>query len=86
MIALYKFIEVAFFQRIGLAEGRHFGTEIVYPYFLSIALIGSTSREEKYIGLYTLCIKDTSRKSENRMEIAFIHQVNTDILALSVSK
>ena len=60
--------------------------EVVVPFFLSIALIGSTSCEEKYIGLYTLGIENTRRQTQNRMQITFFHKVTAYLLTVTVSK
>ena len=73
-------------QGRGLAEGGHIGPQVIEPDLFGIALVGSATGEEQHIGLDTLGIENAGGKTENRMQITLIHQVNTDALTVTVSE
>ena len=73
-------------QRVRLAKGRHIGAQIIEPHGLGAVLIRFFARKEKYVGLDTLRVKNACRQAQNSVQIALIHQVDTNLFAVTVGK
>ena len=78
--------KVACLQRVRLAEGRHVSAQIIKPHSLRAVLIRFFARKEKYVGLDTLRVKNTCRQTQNSVQIALIHQIDTNLFAVTVGK
>src|SRR5688500_11739188 len=63
----HEIIEVIFLEWVAHPKAGHVGAQIVKPDFLSIAFVRITAGEEKYIGLYSLSIKNACRQAQNGM-------------------
>ncbi len=81
-----KVCKMLCFQWVRFAERGHIGTQIIEPDFLRIALVLFATDKEQHIGLDPLCVENASRQAQNRMKIALVHQVNTNLLSFTIRK
>ena len=81
------FLAVAFFelgkvlqgQRRSFAKLRHVGPQVVDPSLFRIAGFRFASGEEQHVGLHALSVENPGRQSQDRMQVALVHQVSTDL-------
>src|SRR6266511_5160895 len=81
IVALNKFIEVFALQGIGLESEMLVGTEIVDPELLRPRrFTGGFLVKEKNVRLDALRVEQTSRKTEKRVDFAFVQQLPSNRL------
>lgn len=84
LIGLDEVLEILLAQRMRLAEGRHVRAQIVEPDFFGIALVGCAAREEEHVRLDALSVEDARRQAQDGVQVAFLHEVAADRLAIAV--
>ena len=73
-------------ERIGHAERWHIRPQVVKPNFASIVKVARATSEEQDVCLDALGIKNFRRQSQNRVQVAFVHEVDANPFAVAVSK
>src|SRR5690349_15351575 len=63
------------------SELRHVRAKVVDPDLLRVALVLLAAGEKEHVGLDALRIEDASWQSENRVQVALVHQIGADLLA-----
>ena len=87
VVAGDEIVEVGVAHRFRLQCEPLIGSEIVNPQFLRPrGFAGGFAIEEQHVCLDALCVKDTRRESEQRMDIAFVQQFLADGLTRSSFK
>ncbi len=89
----FEFFEVVWLQRIGLAEGRHVGAQVVEPdvpggllhVVRRVDLVRHTG-EEQHVGLDALSIEDPRWQAQDCVQVAVHHQEAAQLGACAVAK
>ena len=78
--------EVFFFQRVRLAEGGHVRAQVVEGDFVRVPLVARAAREEEDVRLDALRVEDARGQAQDGVEVAFLHEVAADGLAVAVGE
>lgn len=73
-------------ERCAFAEGRHICAQVVIPHAVGIFFISFTALEEEYVGFHALCVEDAGGQAQDRVHVAFIHEVLADTLAVAIGE
>ena len=73
-------------QGVAFAEAGHVGAQIIDPDFLRVALVFLAAGEKEHIGFDALGVKDAGGQAQDGVQVALVHEVGADLLAVAVGK
>ena len=87
----FKRLQVLLGKRRALAKARHIGTQVIYPHvvgavFILMRIGDRAFGKEQHVGFDALGVKDAGRQPQDGVQMAFVHQVATNIGALTAFK
>lgn len=74
----FKRRKVRFRQRVRLAEALHIRAEVVIPDLFCVVVVTAAAREEEDVRLDALRVENAGRQAQDRVEVAFLHEVAAD--------
>ena len=83
---VHEVLKMIMRQRGALAEAGHVGAQVVDPDFLGVALVLLATGEEQHVGLDALGVEDAGGQAQDGVQVALVHQVGADLLAVAVVK
>ena len=79
-------LEMVHRQRRAFAKAGHVGAHVIDPDVFGVILVSFAPGKKKHIGFHALGIENSGGQAQDGVQIAFIHQVGTDLLAVPVGK
>ena len=85
-VSLHEVLKMLDGQGRALAEVGHVGAHIVDPDFFCVSLVLLSAGKKQDVRLDALGVKDARRQAQDGVEVALVHQVGPDLLAVAVGK
>jgi len=82
----HKLFEMFYRQEGAFAETGHVGAQVIDPNLFGVGLVFFAAGEKEHVGFDSLGVKDAGGQAQNGVQVALVHEIGTDLLAVAVGK